>query len=70
VLGRELFTAPDGTEWIRTDSEHAELCALLYTPGVPRMYLKRGSSERILKAAARKVRRLERRTKRLHKENV
>jgi hypothetical protein len=70
VLGKEIMVSPDGTEWLRSDNEHADLCVLIHTPGLPQLFLKRGSSARILKAAARKARRLDRRTKRLHKENV
>lgn len=68
VLGREVFTAPDGTEWLRANPETAELTIPSRTPGLGPLHLKRGASEGIRKAAARKARRLERRTKRLHQQ--
>lgn len=59
----ELFTAPDGTEYRRTSREHAT-AALTWPDSkyhLPPLYLRHDSAERLLKVAARKQRRLDRR---------
>lgn len=65
VLGREVFTSPDGVEYVRATPETAELVLPARTAGVRSLYLKQGSAEGIRKRAARKARQIEKRTRRL-----
>lgn len=64
VLGKEVFTSPEGVEYVRATPETAELVMPARTGGVRSLYLKLGSAEGIRKRAARKARRLEKRTRR------
>lgn len=67
VGNREVFTAPDGTEWVRATPETATLTIPMTSPGLGPLYLKPGSVTHLKALAARKARRLDKRVRRLRK---
>jgi len=69
VVGREIFTSPDGVEYVRASSGSAELEIAMRTPGIPPLRLRRESSEAIIRRRTRAERRLERRTARLRRSS-
>ncbi len=65
VVGREVFTSPDGGEYVRASAGSAELELPMRTAGLPPLRLRRDSSERLVRVRERAARRLSRRTARL-----
>jgi len=62
VKGVEVFTSPEGGEFIRCGcADSAEVTVQFKTTGLPPLYLRARSAESIVKAAERKERRQERR---------
>lgn len=59
VEGKEVFTSPDGAEFVRTSS--AELADVIIATRIGDMFLKRGSASRLVKNRERRERRLAKR---------
>ena len=66
--GREVFTAPDGSEFVRATAQTATLTIMFHRPGLSPLYLKPGSRTQIQRLVDRKARRLARRSQRLRRD--